>query len=102
MYDLSYISNIDGNGEECEMVKITEFQIKEVVNVSDGKRLGNISDVDINLQNGKIEKIILSGNGKVLWFMGKEKELIIPWSNIVKIGKDVILVRIPPNEMLEE
>jgi YlmC/YmxH family sporulation protein len=78
------------------LVKITEFQVKDVVNVSDGKRLGNISDFDINLQNGKIERIILTGNGKGLRFLGKDKELIIPWANIVKIGKDVVLVRLPP------
>lgn len=84
------------------MVKITDFQIKDVVNVSDGRRLGNISDVEINLQNGKIEKIILSSSGKILWFLGKDKELEIPWSNIVKIGKDVILVRIPSNDFHEE
>lgn len=84
------------------MVKITEFQSKDIVNVTDGKRLGNISDIEINLQSGKIEKIILSGTGKLLWFLGKEKELVIPWSNIVKIGSDVILVRLPPLEFIEE
>lgn len=83
-------------------MKITEFQVKDVVNVSDGKRLGNISDFDINLHNGRIERIVLSGNGKGLRFLGKDKELIIPWSNIVKIGKDVVLVRLPPLDMNEE
>lgn len=75
------------------MVRISEFQIKDVVNVGDGKRLGNIGDFEINVQTGKIEAIIISGSGKLLGFFGKEEEIIIPWKNILKIGEDVILVR---------
>ncbi|WP_191268486.1 YlmC/YmxH family sporulation protein [Neobacillus kokaensis] len=75
------------------MVKISDFQIKDVVNVSDGKRLGNIGDIEINLSTGKIEAVVISGNGRVLGFFGKEEEIVIPWKNIIKIGQDVILVR---------
>ena len=66
------------------MVKISEFQIKDVVNVSDGKRLGNIGD---------IEAVVISGGGRVLGFFGKDEDIVIPWQNIIKIGQDVILVR---------
>lgn len=76
-----------------DMVKISEFQIKDVVNVSDGKKLGNIGDIEINLTTGKIEAVIVTGNGKVLGFFGREEDIVIPWKNIIKIGQDVILVR---------
>ncbi|MBE4908808.1 YlmC/YmxH family sporulation protein [Bacillus luteolus] len=75
------------------MIHISEFQMKEVVNVGDGKRLGNITDFDINLMTGKIEAIVISGQGKVLGFFGKDEDIVIPWKNIVKVGADVILVR---------
>ncbi|MCM3569144.1 YlmC/YmxH family sporulation protein [Neobacillus mesonae] len=75
------------------MVKISEFQIKDVVNVSDGRRLGNIGDIEINLNTGKIEAVVISGNGRMLGFFGKEEEIVIPWKNIIKIGQDVVLVR---------
>jgi sporulation protein YlmC with PRC-barrel domain len=29
----------------------------------------------------------------MLGFFGRDEEIIIPWRNIVKIGEDVILVR---------
>ncbi|MDR7076368.1 YlmC/YmxH family sporulation protein [Neobacillus niacini] len=74
-------------------MKISEFQIKDVVNVSDGKKLGNIGDIEINLTTGKIEAVIVTGNGKVLGFFGREEDIVIPWKNIIKIGQDVILVR---------
>ncbi|WP_342430523.1 YlmC/YmxH family sporulation protein [Neobacillus sp. FSL H8-0543] len=75
------------------MVKISEFQIKDVVNVSDGKRLGNIGDIEINLTTGKIDAVVITGAGKVLGFFGREEDIVIPWKNIIKIGQDVILVR---------
>ncbi|WP_243386748.1 YlmC/YmxH family sporulation protein [Bacillus kexueae] len=76
------------------MMHISEFQMKDVINVSDGKRLGNVDDIDINVTNGKIQAIIIGNSGKMLGFFGKGEEIIIPWRNIVKIGEDVILVRI--------
>jgi YlmC/YmxH family sporulation protein len=76
------------------MMNISEFQMKDVVDVSSGKKLGSIGDIDINVTNGKIQAIIIGGSGKVLGFFGKEEEILIPWRNIVKIGEDVILVRL--------
>lgn len=75
------------------MGKISEFQIKDVVNISDGKRLGQIGDIEINLTTGKIEAIVISKSGRVLGLFGKDDDVVIPWSNIIKIGEDVILVR---------
>ncbi|MCD7033878.1 YlmC/YmxH family sporulation protein [Metabacillus sp. GX 13764] len=80
------------------MMNISEFQTKDVVNVSDGKKLGSIGDFDINVTTGKIQAIIISGQGKMLGFFGKEEEFVIPWRNIVKIGEDVILVRVSRTE----
>ncbi|MGG0718911.1 YlmC/YmxH family sporulation protein [Robertmurraya massiliosenegalensis] len=87
------------------MIRISEFQMKDVVNISDGKKLGNIGDIDINLKTGKIEAIIITGAGKVLGFFGKDEDVTISWKNILKIGEDVILVRykdIPEIKYLEE
>lgn len=75
------------------MVRISDFQIKDVVNVSDGKKLGNIGDIEIDIKTGKIEAIVITGAGKILGFFGKDEDIVIPWSHILKIGEDVILVR---------
>jgi len=80
------------------MVKISEFQIKDVINIADGKKLGNIGDIDINLTTGKIDAVVIFGNGRVLGFFGKDEEMVIPWRNILKIGEDVVLVRYKPEE----
>ncbi|MFD1705809.1 YlmC/YmxH family sporulation protein [Siminovitchia sediminis] len=75
------------------MVRISEFQLKDIVNIADGRKLGNITDIEINLDTGKIESIIISASGKLLGFFGKDEEVVIPWNQIMKIGQDVILVR---------
>jgi YlmC/YmxH family sporulation protein len=81
---------------EKDMVKISEFQEKDVVNILDGKNLGQVTDLEINLQAGRVEAIFVpgKGNGKFFGLFGGGEEITIPWRNIVKIGKDVILVRL--------
>ncbi|EJQ48599.1 YlmC/YmxH family sporulation protein [Bacillus cereus BAG6X1-2] len=68
--------------------------MKDVVNVSDGKRLGNIGDIDIDIDTGKIRAVIISKQARMLGLFGKEVELVIPWEQIMKIGEDVILVKV--------
>ncbi|MBM7837565.1 YlmC/YmxH family sporulation protein [Alkalihalobacillus xiaoxiensis] len=79
------------------MIKISELSAKDIVNMENGKRLGNLNDLDINLNTGKIEAIIIANNGKVMQLLGQRdaQETVIPWKNILKIGSDVILVELP-------
>ncbi len=76
------------------MNRSSDFRQKEVINMSDGKRLGFVSDVEIDLESGKIEAIILPGVGKLFGLLGKESEFVIPWDKIRKIGEDIILVEL--------
>lgn len=83
-------------------MKISEFQVKDVVSVSNGKRLGHIYDLEINTISGKIEAIIIQSSGKMMGLFGRDNDLIIPWKNIIKIGTDVILVRLNEVEVNDE
>jgi len=85
-----------------DMVRISEFQIKDVVNISDGRKLGNIGDIEINLETGRIESIIIGYTGKLMSFFSKEEEIIIPWNQIVKVGEDVILVRHQSHQYVQQ
>jgi YlmC/YmxH family sporulation protein len=75
------------------MIKLSELQLKEVIVIEDGRRLGNISDLEINPNTGRIEAIVLVIKDKKGNFFSKMDELIIPWKHIIRIGSDVILVR---------
>ncbi|NLY86866.1 MAG: YlmC/YmxH family sporulation protein, partial [Tissierellia bacterium] len=39
-----------------------------------------------------IEALVISGGGKLLGLFGKNSEIIINWSDIIRIGTDTILV----------
>ncbi|WP_100373280.1 YlmC/YmxH family sporulation protein [Bacillus sp. FJAT-45037] len=78
------------------MMKISDLQSKDIVNMENGKRLGHLTDLDINLNTGAIEAMVINSTGKMMGLFGREEqEIIIPWKNIIKIGSDVILVEVP-------
>lgn len=76
------------------MVRISDLRMREVINVADGRRLGPIKDIDIDLEEGRISAIILPGHGagRLMGILGREEEVVVPWHKIRKIGIDVILV----------
>ncbi len=66
---------------------------KEVINVCDGKRLGYINDVEIDVCEGKVCAIVVLFDCRVFGF-GKCEELVIPWEKINCFGSDAVLVNI--------
>lgn len=74
------------------MVRIYDFRQKEVINIKNGKRLGFILDAVIDEESGKVDALIIPGQGKVFGIFGKESEFIIPWEDIKKIGDDIVLI----------
>lgn len=76
------------------MVKASEVKSKEIININDGKRLGLVSDIEINMDTGCIDAIIIPGTGKIFGIFSKDNDIVINWGSIKKIGVDVILVDI--------
>ncbi len=35
------------------VIRISELQMKDVINISDGKRIGNIGDIESDMNTGK-------------------------------------------------
>lgn len=76
------------------MIRILDFKQKEVINVSNGKKLGYPKDIEIDPDTGKVSTVIIPFGRSFTSIWIQEKELIIPWNFIIKIGIDVILVDI--------
>ncbi len=77
------------------MVRLGDLRDRDVINL-DGKRLGVVSDLDLDLDNGKIRALILPGAGGFMGMLGgRRNDLVIPWEQVKKIGVDVILVDYP-------
>lgn len=75
------------------MILLSELQIKEVIIVNSGRRLGHIYDLEIDPTTGKILAIILLAKQSQGGFFSKPEEVFVYWNQIVTIGTDVILVK---------
>ena len=75
---------------ELELHSLNAMRNMEVIDILTGTKIGFISDFKINCDDNKIISLILPGETKS-WF-GKEDEKEILWKDIIKIGKDVILI----------
>ena len=74
------------------MLKTSDLKLKEIINVLDGKRLGTITDIEIDVESGRLTAIVVPGGGRFLGMFGRSEDIVIPWEKINKIGLDVILV----------
>lgn len=74
-------------------MRLSDLQNKDVVNVMDGKKIGNIIDVSIN-QEGVTTGLIVEKYKFLVSMFTSNKEIEIKWNQIEKIGEDVILVNI--------
>lgn len=74
------------------MVTLSELQLKEVVILQSGRKLGFIADFDIDNNTGSINALIVSTKQEGGNLFNRMTETTIPWKQIVTIGDDVILV----------
>jgi len=74
------------------MTRFSRLRQKEVVNISDGARLGVICDLVVEESSGKVCAIVVPGQMGFSFFFKGERDTVIPWENIRKIGEDVVLV----------
>ena len=84
------------------MARMYDLRQKEVINTSDGTRFGFVSDLEIDIEQGRTLAIIVPGPGRVLGVFGRDQEYRIPWDMINKIGDDIILVDCPTERVLVE
>ena len=77
---------------------VTELQCKEVICVANGQRLGFVSDVEIEMPEGRVIAILVPGPCQFFGFLGRQGDYVIPWKCIKRIGPDIVLVDICPEE----
>ncbi len=76
--------------------RIDELRNKQVVCVRDGCVLGFISDIELDTDSGALTAIIILGRLRFFGLLGREKDIIIPWSDISVIGSETVLVKTDP------
>ena len=79
-------------------MRFTQLQCKEVICISDGRRLGFITDVQVEVPEGKVCAIVVPGPCRFLGLWGRQCDYHIPWCCIRKIGPDIVLVDVKPED----
>ncbi|MCD8019166.1 MAG: YlmC/YmxH family sporulation protein [Clostridiales bacterium] len=83
-------------------VRFWDLGNREVVNCKDGKRLGHVGDVEIDLTSGCITSFFIPAGSKYCGCFVKKGEYRFPYCAVVKIGVDIILVDIDEKKCLEK
>lgn len=73
-------------------MRLSELQSKDIVSITDGKKLGRI--IDVVIDNGKVHSLIIEPKRFFLNIFKRGDEISIKWEVIEKIGEDVILIKI--------
>ena len=67
-----------------------ELREKDVINVCTGKRVGFVDDLVLDTDCGRIAELSVSPH---FFALTQKSAVRIPWSDIVCVGEDAVLVR---------
>lgn len=66
-----------------------------MIDLSDGRRLGKVMDLEFSLQDSRITALVVPSDTSLFQSLRGEKcGLVIPWEDVYRIGDDVVLVTI--------
>lgn len=74
-------------------MRLSDLQHKDVVNINDGTKIGNIIDIRLD-EKGNMDGLIVEKSKFIISMFTSSNEVEIKWTQISKIGEDVILVSI--------
>jgi len=79
------------------MISTDKLKNKEVINIGDGKSLGFVYDIEVDLDKGVIDGIVIpAGKGFLGFFSKRDGDTVIKWDKVRTVGDDVILVDLGP------
>ena len=70
----------------------SDLRYKEVIDVHTGFRLGWVCDAEFDDAEGRLCSLVTPGRAKLFGLLGREDDYLLPWSSIVRLGSDIVLV----------
>lgn len=70
----------------------SDFRRKEVINIRDCKKIGNVEDMEFDECTGQIHKLFISGGFHLCSLFSCPTDIVICYKDIKQIGPDIILV----------
>ncbi len=75
------------------MIKTSDLRKLDVINLEEGSYLGNVCDVDLDPETGRINFLIVDKPRPFMFWRNRWVDLEIPWRDVVLVGTDVVLVK---------
>ena len=69
-----------------------DLSSKEVISCCNGRRIGVVTDLEIDCDCGRILTLLVKENSRNFEFAGKSKCISVPWERIDTIGEDFIII----------
>lgn len=82
--------------------RITKLRDKEIIDIRNGSRYGYVGDLEIDLESGKVNALVVPGRLRLFGLLGRERERVFPWESVRRIGEDIILVEGPEEVIWEK
>ncbi|MGL5330547.1 MAG: YlmC/YmxH family sporulation protein [Peptostreptococcaceae bacterium] len=83
------------------MMRVSDIMEKEVINIKNGKKMGFIADIDIDVNEGKVLSFSIIGDSRSFFSRGSDEEVIF-FNDILKVGCDTIIVNLGSDMRLDE
>ena len=77
------------------MVSLSLLCQKDIISISTGQNIGRADDIEFSEKTAKVENLVVFGRPKFFGLFGREKDVKISWSDVLTVGRDVILINTP-------
>lgn len=76
-----------------KVITTSDLRRLDVINVDEGRYLGNVCDVDLDPETGRIKALIVDEARPFGFFFWPGARIRRSWRDIVLVGVDVVLVK---------
>ena len=74
------------------MLSLSLLCQKDIISIVTGQNIGRADDIEFSQETAVICNLIVFGRPKFFGLLGRGQDIKIPWSDVVTIGCDVILI----------
>ncbi len=82
-------------------MRTADLRQREVINIATAERIGFISDVEMDFENGSVKAVIVPVKQGLAGLFGKRRDCVVPWNKIVAVGKDLVLAELETVEIIK-
>ena len=84
------------------MVSLSFLCQKDIISVSTGQNIGRRDDIEFSEKTALVENLVVFGRPKFFGLFGRGKDIRIAWSDVITVGRDVILINSPQQNVSGE